>query len=88
MSGCDTIRGYMDIIHALSLTDTFWVKPINSDLTWRSVSLFTNEFNESVAKIAFEGGLHKDGLSTTSPEYGTNGTFAKCWIRENGTIKC
>lgn len=25
-SGCDTLEGYLDITHALSLIDTFWVK--------------------------------------------------------------
>lgn len=42
---------------------------------------------EVLAKTAFEGGLHGQQLSTISPEYGTDGSFAKCWIRENETIK-
>lgn len=87
MSGCDTLRGFLNITHALSLVDTFWVRPVDSTLSWRDVSLYTHEFNEVVAKTAFEGGLHGRGLSTTSPEYGTDGSFAKCWIREEGMIK-
>jgi len=86
-SGCDTILGYLSITHALTLIDTFWVKPENSILTWKDVSLYDNAFNEVVARTAFEGGLHGDNLSTTSPEYGTDGTFAKCWIREGDKIK-
>lgn len=87
LSGCDTILGFLQISHALSLIDTFWVKPVNSNLTWCDVSLYTHDFNEVIAKTAFEGGLHGRELSTTSPEYGTDGSFAKCWIRENGNIK-
>lgn len=87
LSGCDTILGFLQISHALSLIDTFWVKPVNSNLTWCDVSLYTHDFNEVIAKTAFEGGLHGRELSTTSPEYGTDGSFAKCWIRENGDIK-
>lgn len=87
MSGCDTLLGWLEVTHALTLIDTYWVKPKNSKLNWRKVSLYTHEFNEVVAKTAFEGGLHGMNLSTTSPEYGTDGTFAKCWIRENGVIK-
>lgn len=87
MSGCDTLIGYLDITHALSLVDTFWVKPADSTLGWNDVSLYSHQFNETIAKTAFEGGLHGLELSTTSPEYGTDGTFAKCWIRENGIIK-
>lgn len=87
LSGCDTLRGFFDISHALSLVDTFWVKDESSDLVWEDVSLYTHPFNEVIAKTAFEGGLHGQHLSTTSPEYGTDGSFAKCWIREDGTIK-
>lgn len=87
LSGCDTILGYLQVSHALSLIDTFWVKPKDSDLVWDDVSLYTHEFNEVIAKTAFEGGLHGMELSTTSPEYGTDGSFAKCWIREDGQIK-
>lgn len=87
LSGCDTVTGFLDISHALSLVDTFWVKPANSDLCWEEVSLYTHPFNEVIAKTAFEGGLHGRQLSTTSPEYGTDGSFAKCWIREGGTIR-
>lgn len=86
-SGCNTLRGFIDITHALSLVDTFWIRPVNSTLTWEKVSLYTHKFNEVVAKTAFEGGLHGKNLSTTSPEYGTDGTFAKCWIRENEKIR-
>lgn len=87
LSGCDTIKGFLDISHALSLIDTFWVKEESSKLTWEDVSLFTHPFNEVIAKTAFEGGLHGQQLSTTSPEYGTDGSFAKCWIREGNMIK-
>ena len=87
MSGCDTIEGYLDITHALSLIDTFWVKQIDSPLNWDSVSLFIHEFNETIAEAAFEGKLQGVEFSTTSPEYGTDGSFAKCWVRENSIIK-
>lgn len=87
ISGCDTNKGFLDVSHALSLIDTFWAKPINSNLTWEDVSLYTHPFNETIAKTAFEGGLHGLEFSSTSPEYGTDGTYAKCWVRENGQIK-
>ena len=86
-SGCNTLSGFLNISHALSLIDTFWVKYEHSNLDCEAVSLFTHPFNEVIAKTAFEGGLHGQQLSTTSPEYGTDGSFAKCWIRENEIIK-
>lgn len=87
LSGCDTLTGFLEISHALSLVDTFWVKGTDSELSWKDVSLYTHPFNEVIAKTAFEGGLHGRQFSTTSPEYGTDGSFAKCWIRENDIIK-
>ncbi len=87
LSGCNTLQGFLDVSHALSLVDTFWVKRIGSGLCWENVSLYTHPFNEVIARTAFEGGLHGRQLSTTSPEYGTDGTFAKCWIREGERIR-
>lgn len=87
LSGCDTLEGFLSISYALSLVDTFWVKSVDSALEWRDVSLYTHPFNEDIANIAFEGGVCDKNLSTPSPEYGTNGSFAKCWIRENNTVK-
>lgn len=51
------------------------------------MSLFSHPFDEAVAKTAFEGGLHGRDFSNTSPEYGTDGSFAKCWVREDDQIK-
>lgn len=85
--GCDTLQGYLDISHALSLNDTIWVKRSNDKITWDSVSLYRHPFNTVIAKAAFSGGLFGNKFSTTSPEFGTDGTFAKCWVREGGKIK-
>ena len=52
MSGCHTLYGWLSITHALSLIDTYWVKPIDSDLTWKKVSLYTHEFNEVIATLS------------------------------------
>lgn len=85
---CDTISGYLDVSHALSLNDTFWVKKsTQTNLTWDKVSLYKNKFNTTIAKIAFDGGMYGENFSSTSPEFTTGGTFAKCWVRENGIIK-
>ena len=83
---CETLYGFMNMTHALSLNDMFWCKPTESSLSWRDVSLFTNEFDEVVARTAFEGGLWGEPFSATSPEFGTDGSFAKCWTRHAGTI--
>ncbi|MCD7764189.1 MAG: HipA protein [Lachnospiraceae bacterium] len=86
LCGCYDLEGYIRVTYALNLNDTFWIRPAASDLTWDRVSLFRNDFDETIAHLAFEGGLYGESFSTTSPEFGTSGSFAKCWIRENGKI--
>ncbi|MCD8157339.1 MAG: hypothetical protein LUD77_00125 [Clostridiales bacterium] len=73
--------------HLTSLNDTFWIKPVNSDLTWEQVSLYRNDFDEAAAKTALYGGIHGEKSSKTTPELATGGTFPKCWIKdERGDI--
>lgn len=84
--GCDDLEGFLNVTHALSLNDTYWVKQADSSLAWGSVSLYHNEFDELVSNAAFDGRFSSVSLSTTSPEFGTDGQFAKCWARENGQI--
>lgn len=84
--GCDTLSGFLDVQHALQLNDTIWVKRLSDTLTWDQVQLYRNQFNQTIAKIAFQGGLFGQKFQSTSPEFGTDGQFAKCWARRNGKI--
>ncbi len=86
LCGCYDLEGYIRVTYALNLNDTFWACPAALNLTWDQVSLFQNDFDETIAHLAFEGGMYGESFSTTSPEFGTSGSFAKCWIRENGRI--
>lgn len=83
--GCESIENFLKLTHALSLNDTFWVKEPESTLSWNDVSLYRNEFDELVSNAAFDGVISSTTLSSTSPEFGTDGAYAKCWQRENGT---
>ena len=86
-NGIDSLSGVLSLTHAVSLNDTFWIKSADSMLTWSDVSPYTNEFDEIVQKIAFSE-LDMPGtiLSSTSPEFTTEGSFAKCWKREEDNI--
>ena len=46
---CNDLEGFLNVTHALSLNDIFWVKPETSRLKWDDVSLYRNEFDELVA---------------------------------------
>ena len=84
--GCSDTEGFLRVTHSLSLNDTFWVKEEQSSLSWNDVSLYTNEFDEVAAHTAFDGFDGSTEFSSTSPEFGTDGYYAKCWIREKGDI--
>lgn len=85
--GCDKTEGFIKVTHAASINDTFWVKNENEDISWNQVSFYRNEFNEVISRLAFEGvGLYGLKLSLTSPELSTDGSFRKCWTREDGEI--
>ena len=84
--GCQELDGYLDVTHALSLNDTFWVKRVDSSLKWNDVSLYRNPFNEVISEAAFDGSLSSSSFSSTSPEFSTDGQYAKCWVREGNAI--
>lgn len=84
--GCDTLEGYLDVTHALSLNDTLWVKQADSTLRWKDISLYQNPFNEVISEAAFDGSVSSSVFSSTSPEFSTDGQYAKCWHREGTDI--
>ena len=83
---CDDLEGFIRTTHALSLNDTFWVMEAGTPLSWEDVSLYQNEFDRLISEAAFDGSICSAGLSSTSPEFGTDGYFAKCWIREDDGV--
>ncbi|MBQ4469894.1 MAG: hypothetical protein II917_07145 [Synergistaceae bacterium] len=82
----DTLKGFVDITHALGLNDTLWVKGADENLSWENVSLYSNNFDDVAAKTAFTKGLQGLQLSSTSPEFTSEGSFEKCWVRNSSGI--
>lgn len=65
--GCDDLEGFLNVTHAVSLNDTFWVRKADSNLSWENVSLYQNEFDQQISEAAFDGSASSSELSTTSP---------------------
>ena len=84
--GCTGLEGFLRVAHALSLNDTFWVKNTQEAICWADVSLYRNEFDALIAQAAFSGIISAESLSSTSPEFGTDGYYAKCWVRQDDRI--
>lgn len=87
LCGCEKTEGFIRITHAATINDTFWVKRDTESATWSDISLYRNPFNDVISRLAFEGiGLYGIQLSSSSPELSTEGSFRKCWRRENDEI--
>lgn len=84
---CDTLDGFIHVTHAASINDTFWIKGAGEQISWRNISLYQNDFDKTISRLAFEGlGIPDKYISSTSPELTTNGSFRKCFSKENGNI--
>lgn len=79
---------FLCVTHGVSLNDCFWVRDYdNNDCTWSDVNPYTNDFDNVLQDIAFATEGNIDYISPTpSPEYSTDGAFAKCWVRESNGI--
>ena len=64
----------------LSLSDQYWIKPINKNLTWSEVNFFDNPFSDDVGNILF--GLttnNNNELNLCSPDNTSDGCLKKRW---------
>lgn len=61
--------------YGLSLTDCYWLKDENSNLTWENVNLFSNSFTPDML-LFMNHMLNKQGIS---PDYTTDGMLEKFW---------
>lgn len=70
---------YVDISHALSLNDAYWITQNDEKLKWENVNLYAHPFDDILAYVAFTGYSQKVSGLVTSPEFTTNGALKKCW---------
>lgn len=64
----------------LSLTDCYWVKPLDVDLSWKDVNLFTNPFKDDSLKY----GQGKEDSLHYSPNSSLTGSIEKTWSIKDG----
>ena len=70
----------------LSLSDQYWAKPLASDIKWKDINFFENNFSDDVGKALF-GTLDVQDvscLSFLSPDNTSDGWLKKKWIIDNG----
>lgn len=81
------VVGIMKLCHGLSLNDSYWIDEADNQHSFDSVNLYDSRFSNIIAQMAFTGTGSSGipGLSA-SPEFTTNGAYAKCWRRIDGTV--
>lgn len=68
----------------LSLSDQYWIKPVNSDIQWENVNFFDNDFSEEMGEILFGEKHSSQNPDMLSPDNVSNGWLCKKWKIRDG----
>lgn len=73
--------------YGFNLSDHYWIKPYNSDMTWNKGNFLTNNFNEDIGKfiVGEKSGLLQ--MSSNTPDLFSNGQQDKRWVINKG-VRC
>jgi hypothetical protein len=71
---------------ALSLTDHYWIKPVESPDTWEQVNLLHHDFSEDFGNLLFGRRDANDSkqMNLMTPDLTTEGVLRKRWTIING----
>lgn len=70
----------------LSLSDQYWIKPLETDIAWKDINFFTNEFSTDMGEFLIDNRFNGE-LDMHSPDNTSDGLIQKKWIIEDG-IRC
>ncbi len=72
-------------VNAATITDTYWIKPLDSDLTYGDVK-FKNDYFSNLALHGTYDNFNRAANSkyTRTPELTNTGSFEKCWKLSEG----
>lgn len=71
--------------HCVSLTDVYWVKELEEELTFAAINLYDKTLNEAIVELSLKGKQMTVSNEELAPDLSTKGCFPKAWIRgENG----
>ncbi len=63
----------------LSLSDQYWIKPLDSDIIWDRVNFFENDFSEDIGDVLFGKAEKHEGFDFSSPDNTSDGCLKKRW---------
>lgn len=65
--------------YGLSLSDQYWIKPVNIDVSWSNVNFYENQFSDDIGDVLFGKPVSEKDISFFSPDITTNGNLKKRW---------
>ena len=78
----------LDKSFGLSLSDQYWLKPINTSISYDDINFFDNDFDYTEfleASLSKNSNSIVSALSLNTPNNTTDGMLRKAWIIENDT---
>ena len=70
--------------YGLSLSDHYWIKPVNQDILWEDINFFQNEFSDDIGKILMDEKNSNDpNIDVRSPDNSSDGMLRKRWTIQN-----
>ena len=82
-----TTHAYLEQNLGLSLTDHYWIKPLDADFGWQEINLFTNDFRDAVGDMQLSGTIDEVPElpgNAFSPSSSVQGDLRKKWIISDG----
>lgn len=67
--------------HCVSLTDIYWVKKSDEDISFENINLYDNSLNEAVVELSLRGKPMTVTNQELAQDLSTKGCFPKAWIR-------
>lgn len=86
-AGMASTQKYLVKNWGLSLTDHYWIKPLDVDLGWNDVNLFTNSFRDPVGDMQFAEAIGESielPENAFSPSSSLQGDLRKKWVIVDG----
>ena len=71
-------------VNAATITDNYWIKPFDSELSYSNVRFTDDYFSRLVSRLALKGGYASFNRTANlnqiqTPELTNTGSFEKCW---------
>lgn len=77
--GISTPGALITRCYGLSLSDQYWIKPVNMDISWNNVNFYDNPFSDEIGDVLFGKPVSEKEISFFSPDITTNGNLKKRW---------